>query len=137
MLSVTSLVPRPLPAFQCCTLKNGKAWFAKSRAYDRAKALSMNVGGIYTKPHTANGGCARTRARTSRHNSQSRVTRARSFPGRPRATTDRSTKTVDISRAAYTDYLSPLGNGYYRLVLETRQGDLPARLCDRWRSSRE
>ena len=26
-----SLVPRPLPAFQCCTLKNGKAWFAKSR----------------------------------------------------------------------------------------------------------
>ena len=27
----TSLVPRPFPAFQCCTLTNGKAWYLKSR----------------------------------------------------------------------------------------------------------
>ena len=26
-----SLVPRPNPVFQCCTLKNGRAWYAKSR----------------------------------------------------------------------------------------------------------
>ena len=28
----SSLVPRPLPAFQCCTLKNERAWYLKSRA---------------------------------------------------------------------------------------------------------
>ena len=33
----TSLVPRPYPAFQCCTLKNGRAWYLKSRA--RARLL--------------------------------------------------------------------------------------------------
>ena len=27
----SSLVPRPLPAFQCCTLKNERAWYHKSR----------------------------------------------------------------------------------------------------------
>ena len=27
----SSLVPRPIPAFQCCTLKSGKAWYHKSR----------------------------------------------------------------------------------------------------------
>ena len=27
-----SLVPRPLPAFQCCTLKSERAWYLKSRA---------------------------------------------------------------------------------------------------------
>ena len=32
-----SLVPRPYPAFQCCTLKNGRAWYLKSRA--RARLL--------------------------------------------------------------------------------------------------
>ena len=26
-----SLVPRPIPAFQCCTLKNWRAWESKSR----------------------------------------------------------------------------------------------------------
>ena len=25
-----SLSPGPFPAFQCCTLKNGRAWYAKS-----------------------------------------------------------------------------------------------------------
>ena len=29
-----SLEPRPLPAFQCCTLKNGKAWYLKSRGVE-------------------------------------------------------------------------------------------------------
>ena len=28
----SSLVPRPFPAFQCCTLKSGMAWYLKSRA---------------------------------------------------------------------------------------------------------
>ena len=27
-----SLVPRPLPAFQCCMLKNRRAWYASARA---------------------------------------------------------------------------------------------------------
>ena len=26
-----SLVPRPIPVFQCCTLKNGMVWYATSR----------------------------------------------------------------------------------------------------------
>ena len=30
-LCIFSLVPRPDPVFQCCTLKNGRAWYAKSR----------------------------------------------------------------------------------------------------------
>ena len=46
-----SLVPRPLPAFQCCTLKNGRAWYAKSRVlHDVINAL-MNVG-VQTTPPT-------------------------------------------------------------------------------------
>ena len=46
-----SLVPRPYPAFQCFTLKNGRAWYAKSRAlHDVINAL-MNVG-VQTTPPT-------------------------------------------------------------------------------------
>ena len=30
MYPVCSLVPSPIPAFQCCTLKNGRAWELKS-----------------------------------------------------------------------------------------------------------
>ena len=33
----SSLVARPYPAVQCCTLKNGRAWYLKSRA--RARLL--------------------------------------------------------------------------------------------------
>ena len=29
---VCSLVPRPLPAFQCCMQKSGRAWYSKSHA---------------------------------------------------------------------------------------------------------
>ena len=29
--SVARLIPRPLPVFQCCTLKNERAWEMKSR----------------------------------------------------------------------------------------------------------
>ena len=32
MLHVLSLIPRPLPAFLCCTLKSETAWYLKSRA---------------------------------------------------------------------------------------------------------
>ena len=32
LIAKGSLVPRPLPAFQCCTLKNGKAWYAIASA---------------------------------------------------------------------------------------------------------
>ena len=34
LVYVGSLVPgpRPFPAFQCCTLKNERAWYLKSRA---------------------------------------------------------------------------------------------------------
>ena len=32
LYKVASLVPRPLPAFQCCTLKSERAWYLKSRA---------------------------------------------------------------------------------------------------------
>ena len=31
LLERTSLVPKPLPVFQCCTLKNERAWKMKSR----------------------------------------------------------------------------------------------------------
>ena len=31
MVVIPSLVPRPLPVFQCCTLKNERAWEMKSR----------------------------------------------------------------------------------------------------------
>ena len=34
MCCCNSFVSRPLPTFQCCTLKNGRAWFMKSRARD-------------------------------------------------------------------------------------------------------
>ena len=30
-LPIISLIARPNPVFQCCTLKNGRAWYAKSR----------------------------------------------------------------------------------------------------------
>ena len=30
--AINSLVPRPFPAFQCYTLKSGRAWYLKSRA---------------------------------------------------------------------------------------------------------
>ena len=85
-----SLVPRPLPAFQCCTLKNGRAWFAKSRAYDRAKALSMNVGGIQNRIPQTGGARAHVHVRrviivnrASRELDRSRVDRGLQQTGRP------------------------------------------------------
>ena len=32
LMEFPSLIPRPLPAFQCCTLKSERAWYLKSRA---------------------------------------------------------------------------------------------------------
>ena len=43
-----SLVPTPYPAFQCFTLKSGRAWYAKSRALHD---VLMNVG-VQTTPLT-------------------------------------------------------------------------------------
>ena len=37
-----SLIPRPFPAFQCCTLKNKRAWWAKSREA-RHKNLMIKI----------------------------------------------------------------------------------------------
>ena len=42
---VCSLAPRPLPAFECCTLKSGKARFAKSREMCHYWSEKLNVGG--------------------------------------------------------------------------------------------
>ena len=36
ILTTPSLVPSPLSVFHCCTMKNGRAWEAKSRACDCA-----------------------------------------------------------------------------------------------------
>ena len=44
VLTESSLVPRPYPVFQCCTLKNGRAWYAKSRVLRHA-ARGFNVRG--------------------------------------------------------------------------------------------
>ena len=41
-----SLVPRLHPVFQCPTLKNGTAWFAKSRAQHQARVNLMNMGRV-------------------------------------------------------------------------------------------
>ena len=48
-----SFVPRLHPIFQCCTLKNGKAWFAKSRAQHWAGMGQVNERRRGTKPRTA------------------------------------------------------------------------------------
>ena len=44
----TSLVLRPIPVFQCCTLKNGRAWYAKSRV-SRHQCVKFNVGDMRCK----------------------------------------------------------------------------------------
>ena len=49
MWLIFSLVPRLHPIFQCCTLKNGKAWFAKSRAQHWAWVKLMNVGEVQNR----------------------------------------------------------------------------------------
>ena len=48
LMYMYSLIPRLLPIFQCCTLKNGKAWFANSRVQHWVRVKLMNIGGVQT-----------------------------------------------------------------------------------------
>ena len=52
-LPTTSLVPRLHPAFQCCTLKSGRAWCTKSHAVRHVEVKTVNVGGINHKISTS------------------------------------------------------------------------------------